>query len=179
MQAPTAEWNDVEFTSRLIRAKAHRLRRRAGLRPDEVEDVVQDLWVDLAARRRAFDPSRGCWAAFAATVVRHRAGVLAARIQRDRARRSRGTPTWRTGVDPALEAFQLREDVRTVLQRLSPADRALCEHLQRDNVSTIARELGVPRQTLADRVHRLRSRFRGCGLGEIADGRPRRGTSRE
>jgi RNA polymerase sigma-70 factor (ECF subfamily) len=42
--------------------------------------------------------------------------------------------------------------------------RDLCERLRDDTMAEIAREMGVPRTTLYDRLSKLRDAFREAGL---------------
>jgi hypothetical protein len=48
------------------------------------------------------------------------------------------------------EYVDLASDIATVLERLPEAQRDLCERLQAQSLSAIARELGIPRSTLAE-----------------------------
>ncbi len=63
---------------------AARLVRRFRLPNHQRDNLRQDLLLDLIARMRSFDPSRGSLQAFARTVFSHRTVRLAGQIRRER-----------------------------------------------------------------------------------------------
>ncbi len=72
------------------------------------------------------------------------------------------------GITPRdrVEVRVRADDVATVLTKLPPDLRDLCERLKRHSVAEVARQLDMPRQTLQDAIQRLRSQFEDTGLGE-------------
>ena len=76
------------------------------------------------------------------------------------------TNSFRTGLPERIdqEYSDLASDVATVIAELSSEDRELCERLQSQPLTEIARELGIARSTLADRLQKLRSQFEQAGL---------------
>jgi RNA polymerase sigma-70 factor, ECF subfamily len=173
------------FTRDLIRRKARRLARRPGFRPQDCQDLEQELVTRLLGRLGTFDPGRE---ALVTTIVKR----CAANILRDRLaakRDDRGTTSLhdpaggdtpedlastlgpdehaaRLGRTPRTdeETVQLALDVAEVVARLPPDLRDLAERLMTQSVSQIAHDSGTPRTTLNDRVSRLRQRFEQAGL---------------
>ena len=50
-------------------------------------------------------------------------------------------------------------DLDELLQSLPEDLREMCDRLKNDSISQVARELGIPRSTLRDRVCKIRRRF--------------------
>jgi RNA polymerase sigma-70 factor (ECF subfamily) len=55
-------------------------------------------------------------------------------------------------------------DLDRAIASLPDELRDLCERLRYDTMAEIAREMGVPRTTLYDRLSKLRDAFREAGL---------------
>jgi hypothetical protein len=82
---PALTATDLEWICRKSDFWAGRLVRRLGLAGHQREDLRQDLLVDLIARLKAFDPTRGTLAAFAEAVLSHQTSKLMKRLWRERA----------------------------------------------------------------------------------------------
>ena len=107
----------------------------AGFRPDDWEDLRQELVLDCLRRSPKFDPSRGDWQGFIRGVVRNHATVLATRrhrcVQREVLAEDLSHGEVETADDPAnpfgtghkheIEAgLQMSIDVQRVLNGLPP-----------------------------------------------------------
>ena len=77
-----------------------------------------------------------------------------------------GVRRLQTVIRSGEETADLRNDVRSVISDLPPEERALCQHLMTESVSTVARLMGIPRTTLQGSLRRLRQRFEDAGLRE-------------
>lgn len=166
--------DDLDPTLReLIRAAARRLSFRSGFQRHEAEDLEQELARRLLDGLRRYDPAAGGRGAFAGVIVRN----AVANLLRDRrARKRRDHRTVRlevpdttdqrrsVGARSAEEQSDLRQDVAAVLGKLSAQDCDLAERVVKTNVAQAARDLGVPRTTVAEQLRRLRARFERAGL---------------
>jgi RNA polymerase sigma factor (sigma-70 family) len=176
----------------LIRKKALRLTGRARLGPEDVEDLTQDFRAELLQKLSAFDPSKGSMPAFIHMLIdrffnkwlRHR---FAQRRNPQRVvsldmpfRNDEGLWTdlgktiadgihdKRLGLRPRSdeERAELRNDVGAVLQGLAHELRAVADQLMEKSASDAAREMGIPRTTLHERIHKLR---RICDSKQLKD----------
>lgn len=178
------------YAHNLIRKKARQLVDQAGLAAHDADDIAQDLVLVLLRRLAAFDATRGCRQAFITLLVNHavanwlrarravgrtppgRCSLEDAVVDADgrRVRRSatvaeasahahRGW-TRRT----AGERAELAADVATVLAGLPPRLRTLATRLLTQSLADVARDMGVPRTTLATALQQLRHRFERAGL---------------
>ena len=160
------------FAANLIRQKVRRMAERLELCRADEEDLAQDLRLDLLRRSSRYQAERSEWRVFACVVVDRSArsawrkrtkrpwtslidgSVLGQDVETgDLDRRIRGGT-----VDRASQRV-LRLDVRELLSALSADDRDLCQRLSNGGLSDVARELGIPRSTLQDRVIRLRRKL--------------------
>jgi RNA polymerase sigma-70 factor (ECF subfamily) len=66
-----------------------------------------------------------------------------------------------------IEINNLRMDVARVLDTLPEDLRDLCERLRESNMAEIARETGIARTTLYDKLTRIREAFRQAGLDDF------------
>jgi len=180
-----------QFTARLVRRKARQLIGRAGFTKSDREDIEQEFWLKLVKHLSSFDPRQGHRHAFVTTVVERCAATLLRNKTAEKRdhRRVRslnvviaddehegpvelGDTVSRRELDARLghaprdehDLAQLALDIASVIASLSPEMRELAERLKTDSVSQIARDLGVPRTTLNDRVRELRRRFEDAGL---------------
>lgn len=64
------------------RYHAQRVARRSGLSPADRDDLAQDILLAIVEAHRRFDPARGAWSTFIATLARR---VLVDRCRRPRA----------------------------------------------------------------------------------------------
>jgi DNA-directed RNA polymerase specialized sigma24 family protein len=85
VESPTLSRTVVDLLHREVNVAAGRLVRKLQLPVHHREDLRQELLVDLIARLKRFDPARGTLNAFASVIIRHRAGRLGKRINRERA----------------------------------------------------------------------------------------------
>jgi len=152
----------------LIRRKAARLVGRAGFHRQDFEDLVHDLAVALLDHRHHYDPARGAWAPFAATVV-SQAGAKLLRDGRAGKRDYRRRQRWDEDVVadqvvqrgcPAQDLAELLLDVAELLSTLPPELHTVAVCLQQGlTIAAAARMLGVRRTTLYGRLRQLRERF--------------------
>jgi RNA polymerase sigma-70 factor (ECF subfamily) len=182
----------------LIRRKARRLARRRGSTHQDREDIEQDLVLDLLERLPAFDPDKADRDVFVRMVVSHAVADLLrrtrARKRDDRSVASLGAPLADEGDGPPdlaaavgrperdarlgrrprddAEQAQLALDLAEVVARLPPALRDLAERLKTRSVSEVARDLGIPRTTLRDRLRVIGGRLERAGLRDYLPRRP-------
>jgi RNA polymerase sigma-70 factor (ECF subfamily) len=186
-------YQDIDdYAVRIIKHKARQLIGRYGLTIFDREDLEQELMIDLLQRMRHFNPAKAKKSTFMARIVeRHIATLLEARHARCRdwrmCRVSLNTPHVndrgdtremidRVDSEGTLRPCQpdtregeinnLRMDVARVLDTLPEDLRDLCERLRESNMAEIARETGVARTTLYDKLTRIRTAFRQAGLDD-------------
>jgi len=174
-----------------IRKKARQLVGKSGFTRWDIDDICQELTLRLFRAMLSFDPNQGHWAVFVTTVVERSAASLLRdkRAEKRDHRRVRslnvviaddehegpvelGDTVGRRELDARLgqasrdehDLAQLALDIAGAIAGLSPEMRELAERLKTDSVSQIARDLGVPRTTLNDRVRELRRQFEDAGL---------------
>jgi RNA polymerase sigma-70 factor (ECF subfamily) len=180
------------YAARLIRIKARQLVGKAGFTEGDRNDLEQELIIDLLQRMHHFNPAKAKKTTFMTRIVeRHIATLLEARHAQCRdwrmCRVSLNTPhendngdirelidhidsegTLSNSEPETRESAinSLRMDVTRVIDAL-PADlRDLCDRLRENNMAEIARELGVARTTLYDKLARIRQAFRAAGLSD-------------
>lgn len=187
----TEEREDFDrFTWGIVKKKALQMVGRPGIRHQDRQDIEQHLLLRLVERAAAFDPDRGHSNVFVTTVVER----TAASLVRDQGAEKRdprrvcslnatignddGQPTeladtvsqWghdarheqRSRSDQ--EQAELVNDVYEAIASLPPKLRELAEQLQTMTVADIARETGMARSTINDRISQLRRRFEDAGL---------------
>jgi RNA polymerase sigma factor (sigma-70 family) len=184
------------FTARYVRHKVRLLLWHARLRTADRPDLEQELKLAVWKAFPKFDPSRGDWRAFVATVVERRAGKLV----RDRRFPKRQEANEVDSLDILVEdpdgllvslGSQIREDqklaqrassgpddferidmehdVAAIIASLPPEHRAICEQLKQGSQSQAARKLKMARSTLRCRLAEIRQRFVAGGYGEEFD----------
>jgi RNA polymerase sigma factor (sigma-70 family) len=157
---------------KLLTKAASRLSRQPGFSPADQPDLRQVLLERLLARRRAFDPRRGSWRAFAATVIARQAESLRRdrfALKRDPRRTSAAWTDWDEDrrlpkPNPGPADQDLRMDVAAVVVGLPPKLRELADRLGHEPLAAAARSLAIPRRTARDRLRRIRLRFERAGL---------------
>ncbi len=180
------------YAARLIRIKAHQLLGKAGFTENDRHDLEQELMIDLLQRMRHFNPAKAKKTTFMTRIVeRHIATLLEARHARCRdwrlCRLSLNTPHGNDKGDTRelidhvdsqgilgnseketrQEAISnLHMDIERVLNTLPEDLRDLCERLRESNMAEIARETGVARTTLYDKLVRIREAFREAKLDD-------------
>jgi RNA polymerase sigma-70 factor, ECF subfamily len=187
-------YQDIDdYAVRIIKHKARQLIGRYGLTIFDREDLEQELMIDLLQRMRHFNPAKAKKSTFMARIVeRHIATLLEARHARCRdwrmCRKSLNTPHENDRGDTRemidwvdsegtlrpcqpdtreSEINNLRMDVARVLDTLPEDLRDLCERLRESNMAEIARETGIARTTLYDKLTRIREAFRQAGLDDF------------
>ena len=178
------------FTRGIIRRKVKQLIGRAGFKTQDGEEIEQDLIWRVLQSLPSFDPGQAHRNVFVTTVVeRYVANVL--RNKRAGKRDCRrvcslnvviaedseetvelGDTIGQRELDAQRcryprsdeELAQLAQDMADVIATLPDELRDLAERLKTQNVSEIARDMGIPRTTLHESVRRLRRRFENAGL---------------
>ena len=179
-----------EVTMRLLQLAARRLARSRAFRGCDPNDLAQELAAMLLERVPKFNPTKGRWRAFAATVIRNCAEKL--RRQKTAIKRDdSGTvslsapinggnhcPTElaasitdrhydaRRGRQPRTPEMlsQMQNDVDSALSVLPFKQRWLAELLKNKKKADISRQFCMPRTTLNDEVRRLRHILQRTGL---------------
>lgn len=174
---------------RNIRYQASRLARSGRLPGMDKSDIEQDLMLDLLQRQPKFDAARSSFDTFADRVIKHRVATLMAPTSRLRAERSMVSldlpaaaneeyaPTLAEVLPesaglfahdglPSETAVGLVRDVQRFLSNLSPVLKRYAGVLAADNVSTAARDAGLHRSTIYERLSQLRSSATAAGLHE-------------
>jgi RNA polymerase sigma-70 factor (ECF subfamily) len=189
----TEERKDFDrFTWGIVKKKAIRMVGRPGIRHQDRPDIEQQLLLRLVEKAAAFDPKRSHSNAFVTMVIEQ----ATANIVRDQRAPKRdptricslNAPVGNEDdrltelIDtvgqrehdarhqrrsrPEQEQAELANDVHAVIAALPGRLRQLAEQLQTMTVAEIAREAGIARSTINDRVSELRRRFEKAGLRE-------------
>lgn len=139
--------------------------KRARLSAADIEDLQQIVAPKLAKAR--FDPQRNA-TALAMTIIDRQVHSMVRTRYRDRkviAQQVREAHPQIT--PPEVAAVDLRLDVESMMRRLSPRDRRVCEGLlQGLPKRTIAAHLGCTTETVDCAIVRIRRKFADAGLGE-------------
>jgi len=165
---------DLQFTNIVISAEMKKLHLRGILRSDEMESFASEVLARLLAVWESYDATRGPREAFINTVV---SNLIASLLRERYAQKRRGTTQPLDGVADVLvdratsdgrqeHIINLRIDLANVLPRLTPFQRQIVDLLQRDALTPVAEQLGIPRRTLRDQCARIRDVFRDAGLEE-------------
>lgn len=165
---------DLQFTNIVISAEMKKLHHRGILRSDEMEPFASEVLARLLAVWESYDATRGPREAFINTVV---SNLIASLLRERYAQKRRGTTQPLDGVADVLvdratsegrqeHIINLRIDLANVLPRLTPFQRQIVDLLQRDALTPVAEQLGIPRRTLRDQCARIRDVFRDAGLEE-------------
>ena len=182
---------DIEPSVRaLIRVKAAQL-LRAGYdyRPDERDDLQQDLWLDAYVRSRKFDKARSGRHTFLSRVVNNRVANLIAERRagcRDyrACMRSLDEPDGQDGLGrfgetlsadeyesrmgrrsmPWVQRAELRADVQRVIALLPPDLAVVAGLLMSVGAVEVARRLNLSRATVYRRIGGIREVFHAAGL---------------
>ena len=176
-----------ESVQKLIKYKAQRMIGKAGLTQSDIDDITQELWLDIIRRLPRFRPDRAQRNTYVsrlidhqlATILRHRRTAM-----RDCRRCSSlnepvkfGQTTERADlIDQNVHARRtgsncqtdedtdLASDIRAIMAKMPPQMQELCQRLITDSQSAIARDIGVPRTTLQEKIEKIRRRFENGGL---------------
>lgn len=174
---------------RYVRSRSKQIARQAGLCKADVDDVQQILFQRICENIGQFDPEEGCFLVFvtalveryAVNIIRHHLAVKRGRrvtcplstIVDDDGRpaelfeligdREQDNRTFRNSPNPRTAA-DLAIDVREAIATLPDDVRELVDLLKVYSPSDLARELGVPRTTIHDRIRKLRWHLRKTAL---------------
>ena len=181
---------------RNIRHHARKLARSGRLPGMDQADIEQELMLDLLHRQVHYDPARASFETFADRVINHRVASLMSPTARLRAERITISIDVRLSVDgedaaealgdhiseadglygetyaPVEARIGLVRDVGRFLASLSPVLRRYAGILTADNVSAAARDAGLHRSTIYERLHQLRAAAAATGLQEYLGGIP-------
>ena len=181
-----------DYAEELIHHKARQLVGTAGFTRDDIEDMEQEMRLDLLERLPKFDPNKATYNTFVSRLVdRKISNLIRHRTQEMRDFRceegsihdvvecgdekverietvTQDEQDFRLGkhIRSAQERRDLKLDIPLVLSKLPPELRKPAELLQTMSITEAARELGIPRSTLYDRIARLRCIFEDMGLSE-------------
>jgi len=164
----------LAFANLVTRTETKKLRDRGVIRHNDREDIASEVLTQLIEVWEQFDPQRGTREAFINQVVNTRL-VSVLRERHSQKRRAKTEPICTSDVrladrtrfgDGWLRQIDLRVDLNIAFSKLTPKQRAICDHLLREALSPAAKEMGVPRSTLRDAVVKIREVFRDAGLEE-------------
>lgn len=154
-------------TAAIIRGKANRMVGRAGLRPQDREDIEHELVLRVLAQRSRFTPARGAWPAFVCRLV-ERAGDNLLRF-RGRAKRAAGPTeplTERVAAADGEATHAPSADLARAVEALPPELRAVAELMTTHTVTEAARALDISRATVYARLRAIRARPEWAALGD-------------
>lgn len=184
-----------DYAETLIHHKARQLVGTAGFTKDDIEDLEQEMRLDLLGRLPKFDPNKATYNTFVSRLVERKiSNLIRHRTQEMRDFRceegsihdvvesgdsddqkverietvTQDEQDFRLGkhIRSAQERHDLQLDISLVLSKLPPELRKPAELLQTMSITEAARELGIPRSTLYDRIVRLRGIFEDMGMNE-------------
>lgn len=161
----------------VVRRMSKRLVGQAGLTPQDLPDIEQEIFVAIAAAITKFDPAQSPLPAFVYLLAKHAGARLIESRLADKRNGSRPLDQLparhfdrdrRTGINSqsSQRECDLRLDLDEVLSRLDPDDRQLLLDVLASGVAANTRRRGLPRTTLSDRVQDLRKHLRRTGLGD-------------
>jgi RNA polymerase sigma-70 factor (ECF subfamily) len=166
-----------KYAADLIRHKARQLVGKAGFTEDDRPDLEQELMIDLLQRMRHFNPAKAKKTTFMARIVeRHISTILEARFAQCRDWRlcqtslnepldnGEGDTTERIDFLDSEGSLGSGMDLDRAIASLPEELRDLCVRLHDSTMAEIAREMGIPRTTLYDRLSKLRDAFSEAGL---------------
>lgn len=173
-----------------IARRARRLVEKRKFRPEEYDDLVQEMTLEWLRYRPSYDGERNL-AAFANRVTQNcitrlirertaaRSALAGAKVlsldQPMSANRGEeqpelcdllsddDIPTRRSTAEQEKQR-DLAIDVAAVLATLPAGLREIAEQLQHYTISELAERTGIPRTTINERVKKLRQHFRQAGL---------------
>ena len=178
------------FEHGIVRRKVRQLIGSYGFEEQDRESLEQELLLRILQGMRRYDQSQAHRNAFVTTIVERSVATLIrdkCAGKRDHRRvgsiyslvkcadggqteiaETLGQESYdaRRGRAPrgAETLFELTNDVQNCLTKLPRELRELAESLKQKSVSQIAREMGIPRTTLRERVRQLRERFESEGM---------------
>jgi DNA-directed RNA polymerase specialized sigma24 family protein len=180
-----------EFATRLIRRKAKQLCRRLGFNRSDRPDLEQELALIVLRRAADFEPRRSHYNAFVTTVVERYTATIIERHEAWKRTYRRDGGSLHISVDvadggamellatlstteqsrhtgqrrrPPEDAWNLTEDVASVIRDMPPLMRRVCELLMSDSKKAAAHELGLSQYALYETLQRILARFEKAGL---------------
>lgn len=181
------------FTTDLIRKTATELVDEGTFPKSELDDVVQDLTLALFEQASNFDVGRGTWSTFVKNVVQRSAISLRRHQGAERRNAQRdvgslndlindedgqltelgstvGEDEYRSGLGQEYRSHtdevDMALDFQTVIASLPDELREVAQRLQHQSLAEIARDLDIPRTTLAFRIGKIREAFATAGYGD-------------
>ena len=178
------------FARGIIRRKVKQLIGRAGFTDQDRKDLEQELILRLLQSLPSYNPNKAHRNVFTTTVIeRYVANILRDKRAKKRDCRrvnsldvmidigeddkvdfaqtisQRELDAWR-GCYPRSdeELARLAQDMEDVMAQLPDKLRELAERLKTQTMAEIARNMGVPRTTLNERMRRIRQRFEKAGM---------------
>jgi RNA polymerase sigma factor (sigma-70 family) len=179
------------FATKYIRQAARRLIADRVFPRGELDDLVQELRLALLECRASYDPAKARWTYFVKTII-DRKSVSLRRLQSAESRgnmlmvaslnvvvrdgdgqlvelsqqieQSEGGS--RRGIEHTDRQAELERslNVAAVLELLDPDLAEICHRLAQESLTTVARQLGIPRTTLISRLARVRAKFAAADL---------------
>jgi RNA polymerase sigma factor (sigma-70 family) len=170
-----AQGGDYTAYERLLRdciPHVKRVVRRTGVRPEAVDDVVQDVLITIHRARQTYDPSRSFANWLSAIAQRRAIDHLRHRGRQDRREVSddlsyENYPDGQASPEAALDGEDRSREVTGALAALSPAQREAVDLIavQQRSLAEAAAESGKTKVALKVNLHRalktLRARFDG------------------
>lgn len=178
------------FEYGIVKRKVRQLIGRVGFTAQDREDLEQELLARLLKSLESFDPRKAHRNVFVTAVVERDVANILRDRQADKrnhhhmssinvtidvcergateladtiSQREQDARHCRSPRRPQ-ELVELRVDLRDFLVKSTAADRELAAALMSKTIAEIAREWGIPRTTLSDRVRKLRKRWERSGL---------------
>lgn len=191
MQSSQQQNEMFNYAAAMARFKARQLIGIAGFTESDRDDLEQELMSAVISRMPQFNARRGSPKTFVACIVARKIITLiryrttgsrdfrreafsldqpaagsddAALLQGDCVADDIADPAGASHVRREVEQTELAEATQQALSGLPGDLRRLCELLKTGRLADAARELGVPRSTLRNRVSRLRELFEAAGL---------------
>lgn len=151
--------------------------RKKGFRPDELEDVQQEIILKILDFR--YDPEKSNGAAETTALISLIDKQLTF-IRRGQARRQKHIEAYRKNYSnpdgdlssafttpSPVDKICLLMDLKMAISKLHPNQRMICAALaQNETPSGIARKLGISRYAIDQIIKGIRKQFKACGLGE-------------
>jgi len=180
-----------EYAIKIIRYKAKKLVGYYGFTVSDMEDIEQEMILDLLQRLSKFDPSRAKQNTFIAKVVEHKvvnlieaqkAGVRDYRLYshslNDVVKDEDGKQIQKIETVSRDEYFfsigkyacsqeeldALSIDIKRIISTLPENYRILCDRLQKENVSEVSQNTGIPRGAIYDLINKLKSILTDAGI---------------
>jgi len=187
--------------TRIITTKVCKFARGRRIRDDELDDMVQKLWLELLRQMPRFDRSRAAVATFVDRVLESKGVSMMESLATNRekilrhAHRLDEPPRQgdeeeltlaetyseddyfrdtRFGSPPQHELIETRIDVESALRSLAPEMRQLAEQLKVMTSADIEKRFNIPHATLHDHIRKLGRVLAAAGLADYAPDPPKK-----